>query len=99
MSRGIYCGNCGDELDDVQLTMCADNRVHDPRCRACWELELQIAIAKCGLATRAANKSLRRICADFAEAARGMGRAMLAAIADGRDPDELVRETLEELDE
>lgn len=98
MSR-INCGNCGDPLDDVQLAMCADNRVSDPRCRECWELELQIAIAKCGLAARAANKPLRRICADVTAAARGMGRAMLTAIAGGRDPDELVRETLEELDE
>ena len=88
----IECHVCGDPVDDVQLAMLAGNEVPRPLCVACWELELQIAVAKCGLAIRGSSKPMRAAAAAFDRMAAAMARVWFGG---GRDPDDVVRELLE----
>ena len=88
----IECAHCGEPVDDVQLAMLAGNEAPRPMCVACWELELQIAIAKCGLAVRASSKPMRVAAAAFDRMAAAMARVWFGG---GRDPDDVVRELLD----
>ena len=91
----IECAHCGEAVDDVQLAMLAGNEVPRPLCVACWEFELQIAVAKCGLAVRASNKPMRAAAAAFDRMAAAMTRFSLWPAGGGRDVDKVVRELLE----